>query len=103
MILTGAPELSIGGVPAGRSSPAISEPLYTSTMPLKVRSAFGKNHARPAPYQPFKVHYACVTNANPRHHAVDPRKMGGRHSREYVGADAVMALHAGFDPRRYRL
>jgi len=95
MTLTTAPELFIGGVPAASIAADFGTPLYVYDAD-KVRSAFGRI-VRSAPYQPFKVHYACVTNANIAILWLIRAMGGGIHANTW--GDAVMALHAEFDPR----
>ncbi len=94
MLATSIPELSIGGVSAAALAADFGTPLYVYDAD-KVRSAFGRIMSA-APYQPFKVHYACVTNSNIAIMRLIRAMGGGIHANTW--GDAVMALHAGFDP-----
>jgi diaminopimelate decarboxylase len=89
-----AAELRIGSVPATELAGQFGTPLYVYDAP-EIRRCFGKI-LRAVPYAPFKVHYACVTNANVAIMQIIRALGAGIHANTW--GDALMALEAGFPP-----
>lgn len=88
------PSSSIGGVPADTLAQRYGTPLYVYDADA-VRAAFSAIKEA-VPYQPHRIHYACVANANLALMRLIGSLGGGIHANTW--GDALMALHAGFAP-----
>src|SRR6516162_5694060 len=89
-------ELQIGDVPATRLADDFGTPLYVYDAG-EIRRSFRRiGHA--IPYQPFSVHYACVTNSNVAIMRLMLDMGSGIHANTW--GDAFMALKAGFPPEQ---
>jgi len=88
------PLLLIGDVPATCLAEQYETPLYVYDAE-SVRAAFYRIHAA-VPYEPRRVHYACVANSNLVIMQLVKSLGGGIHANTW--GDAVMALQVGFTP-----
>jgi diaminopimelate decarboxylase len=88
------PELLIGGVSVVHLAERYGTPGYVYDAAV-IRLAFLSIRGS-VPYEPLKVHYACVTNANIAIMRVILALGGGIHANTW--GDAVMALRVGFAP-----
>jgi diaminopimelate decarboxylase len=90
-----AAELHIGGVPASQLADNFGTPLYVYDA-AEIRRCF-ERISRAVPYAPFRIHYACVTNANVAIMRTIHGLGAGIHANTW--GDALMALEAGFHSR----
>jgi diaminopimelate decarboxylase len=88
------PVMLIGDVPTTSLADKYATPLYVYDAEA-VRAAFCQIEAA-VPYQPRRVHYACVANSNVAILRLIRSLGGGIHANTW--GDAVMALSAGFAP-----
>jgi diaminopimelate decarboxylase len=86
--------LRIGGVSAAELAERYGTPLYVYNADA-VRRAFLRIRAA-VPYEPLRIHYACVTNANVAILRLIRELGGGIHANTW--GDAVVAFRAGFAP-----
>jgi len=87
-------EFSIGGVPTAHLAERFGTPLYVYDAEA-IRQAFRRIRLA-VPYDPLKVHYACVTNSNLAILRIISGLGGGIHANTW--GDAVVAMRAGFAP-----
>jgi diaminopimelate decarboxylase len=84
----------IGNIPATSLAEEYATPLYVYDAEA-VRAAFRRIRSA-VPYEPRRVHYACVANSNVAIMRLIRLLGGGIHANTW--GDAVMALRAGFAP-----
>jgi diaminopimelate decarboxylase len=92
MTVEAATGLHIGSISANQLADNFGTPLYVYDA-AEIRRCFG-SILRSVPYRPFKIHYACVTNANVAVMQTIRALGAGIHANTW--GDALMALEAGF-------